>query len=299
MKRSSARGFTLVELLVVITIIGMLISLMLPAVQSAREAARRVKCQNNLHQMGIALHHYHGGHRCFPSGVIRPNRIFWSGLILNELEQMPLFNTLDVGRSWSEDGSANERACATYLEVYQCPSSTVARHHEHGQGIAQRVPCTYLACTSGAVARESGPPPVAGTSDSDGIFFVNSAVRFADVYDGSSSTVAVAESLFRIDVHGPDHTGTVQVVDHWYIGTPEGFGNEISESMGSTAAAINSVLMENVFVDEKELCFSSEHPNGVQVLFADGHGSHVQETVDRDLWSALGTRKGNEVIRGY
>lgn len=298
MTRSGARGFTLIELLVVISIIGVLMSLLLPAVQAAREAARRIQCQNNLHQMGVALHNYHDAFGSFPSGLIWPNRTMWSGLILNELEQGPLYDTLDFGRPWDEDGSPNERACATYLPVYRCPSSTAPEHIEV-QGIPERVPCTYLASASGTVARESGPPPLVGAPDSDGVFFVNSHVRVADIRDGTSSTVAVGEAMFRVDVRGPDHTGITQIVDHWYIGTPEGHTNEISEALGSTAVAINSVSLSDPFIDEKELSFSSRHRSGAQMLFADGHVSFISETIDRDTWSALGTRAGSEVPNQY
>lgn len=294
MTRSSARGFTLIELLVVIAIIAILMALLLPAVQAAREAARRIQCQNNLHQMGIALHGYHDSLRSFPAAYIWPNRTLWSGLILEQMEQSPLYDTLEFGRPWDVDNSPNELACATYLTVYRCPSSATPEHMDL-QGITDRVPCNYLACASGTGARESGPPPLVGLPGSDGIFFVNSSTRMADILDGSSSTVAIGEALVRIDVQGPDHTGITQIVDHWYIGTPEGNANEVSESMGSTGVAINSVAMPGLFIDEKELCFSSRHSGGVQVLFADGHVSFISETIDRDTWSALGTRAGREV----
>lgn len=293
MTRSSARGFTIVELLVVIAIIGVLVALLLPAVQAAREAARRSQCLNNLHQMGVALHAYHDSCRSFPSAYIWPNRTLWSGLILTQMEQVPLYDTLEFDRPWDVDNSPNELACATYLTVYRCPSSGNEKHMDM-QGITARVPCNYLACASGTGTRESGPPPLVGLPGSDGMFFVNSSTRMADILDGTSSTVAIGETLVRIDVHGPDHTGRTQVVDHWYIGTPEGNANEISESMGSTGVAINSVAMPDPFIDEKELCFSSWHSGGVQVLFADGHVSFVAETIDRDTWSALGTRAGSE-----
>ncbi len=297
MGKSNARGFTLVELLVVIAIIGVLVALLLPAVQAAREAARRSQCLNNLHQMGVALYGYHDSHRSFPSAYIWPNRALWSGLILNQMEQVPLYDTLEFGEPWDVNDSPNELACATYLPAYRCPSSTNLRHMDL-QGITRRVPCNYLACASGTGTRESGPPPVVGLPDSDGMFYVNSDTRVADIRDGTSSTVAIGETLVRIDVQGPDLHGVVQIVDHWYIGTPSGDANEVSEGMGSTGVAINSVDMPDVFVDEKELCFSSRHPGGAQVLFADGHAAFISETIDRDVWSALGTRAGGEVVEG-
>jgi prepilin-type N-terminal cleavage/methylation domain-containing protein/prepilin-type processing-associated H-X9-DG protein len=290
-----SRGFTLVELLVVIAIIGILVALMLPAVQAAREAARRVQCQNNLHQIGIALHNYHDTNRRFPPGLVWPNRTFWSGHLLPYLEQKPMYEGLVFNGLWHV--SPNEEACKSYLSVFRCPSTT-APAHISAQGITDRVPCNYLACTSGTVMRESGPPPLAGRPDSDGIFFLDSDTRLADIVDGSSSTVAVGETVFIFKGHGLDHFQINQFLDHWYIGTLEGYGNEVSESMGSTGVAINSFELP-VFVDEKELCFSSRHPAGGQVLFADGAVSFISETIDRATWSAMGTRHGEEVVGSH
>ncbi len=293
-------GFTLVELLVVIAIIGILVALLLPAVQAAREAARRVQCSNNLHQIGIALHSYHDTNRRFPPGITWPNRTLWSGHLLPYMEQRPMYEMLDANLMWT--ASPNSEACGSYLSTFRCPSTTAPRHIT-AQGITDRVPCSYLACTSGTVTRESapsgaGPSPLAGRPDSDGIFFINSDTRLADVLDGSSSTVAVGETVFIFKGHGPDHTGRNQFLDHWYVGTMEGYGNEVSESMGSTGVAINSFDLP-VFVDEMELAFSSRHPGGGQVVLADGSVMFVSEDIDRTTWSAMGTCRGGEVVGSY
>jgi prepilin-type processing-associated H-X9-DG protein len=145
------------------------------------------------------------------------------------------------------------------------------------------------------VTRESGPPPLAGQADSNGLFYINSGTRLADIVDGSSNTVAVGETVFIFRPHGADHTGLQQYLDHWYIGTAEGRGNEISEVVGSTGIAVNSFLRD-VFVDEQELDFSSRHPGGAQVVLADGAVSFIAESIDRDTWRAMGTRAGGEVL---
>jgi prepilin-type N-terminal cleavage/methylation domain-containing protein len=292
-QRRAPCGFSLVELLVVIAIIAILVALLLPAVQAAREAARRAQCQSNLHQIGIAMHHYHDSARCFPSGITTSNRALWSSHLLPFLEQRALYESLDFSLpSWNV--GANGEACATWLPVFRCPSSD-APEHLTAQGITDRVPCNYLACSSGTARCESGPPPLAGQADSNGVFFEDSGIRMAGLRDGTSTTVLAGEAVFSYKPHGYDHYGLMQFMDHWYVGTMEGFTNEVSESMGSTGAALNSYL-QDVFVDEKELAFSSYHPGGAQVVLADGAVVFVAETIDRSTWSSLGTRAGGDVV---
>jgi len=291
---SRKRGFTLVELLVVISIIGILVALLLPAVQAAREAARRMQCGNNLHQMAIATQNYHDTFRVFPSGFILPNQVLWSGLLLPQLEQNTIYDSLDFSATWSS--GANAAACSTLLSVFRCPSAPVAEHTSV-QGIADRVPCTYLASATGLMLNESGPPPIAGGLDLDGMFFLNSRVKLRDVLDGTSSTVAIGESLFDTDVRGIDHGGTIHIVDHWYIGSPLINPSDVSESIGSTAVPVNRIFDQSAFIDERELCFSSRHPGGAQVSFADGHVSMIPATIDAAVWSALGTRARGEAAQ--
>ncbi len=296
------RAFSLVELLVVIVIIAILIGLLLPAVQSAREAARRVQCSNNLHQMGLALQLYHGVHLRFPSGVVYPNRAMWTALLLPYVEQQNMHAACDFSAPWTETSAGNGRACSTYLPVYRCPSADVPLHVDI-QGIRQRVPGAYLSVGSGTATRESGTEPThMGRTDQDGTMFINSSVKLSSILDGTSSSLAIGESLFRANVTGPDHTGVVQIVDHWQIGTTDiaptnnfGWFGEVSEAIGSTGVRINAINHPALFVDERELCFSSLHYGGVLFVYVDGHVGFINETIDQAVYSSLGTIARGEV----
>src|SRR5947209_4247938 len=127
--RRRRRAFTLIELLVVITIIGVLIALILPAVQAAREAARKAQCSNNLKQMGLALHNYHGTHNVLPSGYVYQKGYAvggfgWASMILPHMEQSPLYASINFSLpAWSSD---NATACVTTVNSYQCPTDYTA-----------------------------------------------------------------------------------------------------------------------------------------------------------------------------
>src|SRR6187551_794481 len=124
------RAFTLVELLVVIAIIGVLVALLLPAVQSAREASRRIKCSNNLKQIGLAMHNYHDTHLAFPAGARVLNNLSWNVFILPHLEQQALYSQCDQGTGafnggTNQEGPNKNILAVTRLNAYLCPSSVV------------------------------------------------------------------------------------------------------------------------------------------------------------------------------
>ena len=293
------RAFSLIESLVVVAILGVLISLMLPAVQASREATRRAQCLNHLRQIGLAMHQYHATHDAFPAGFIWPDRTLWTALVLPQLDQHALYDSLQFGLPWDVDGSANETACGTMLPVFRCPSTDAPQHIDF-EGIPARVPGNYLGCASGVVDRETGSAPRVGQRDMDGLLFHNSATRIADVLDGTSTTMLVGESLNHFDIQGIDFDGNQQRVDHWYIGSSDDLVRmNASEALGSTAIRINAVLDVTLSIDQKELCFSSDHLVGVQVAFGDGHVRLVSEAVDEQVWSAFGTRAGGEPGMGF
>jgi prepilin-type N-terminal cleavage/methylation domain-containing protein len=285
-------GYSLVEVLVVIAILAILMSLLLPAIQAARESARRAQCGNHLRQMGLAMQQYHDAKRRFPSGTVSSSRLLWTGSILPFIEQQNLHNQIDFSLPWNLGNNA--RVCSTFLPIYRCPSST-SPDTMTAQGIDDRVPCDYLAVCSGTDMRESGLGILAGGPHSNGVFFVDSRVRMAEIVDGTSNTVAVGDSFFQFEELELDHTGYPQFLDRWCVGTLEGIGNEVSEAIGSTGVAINSHKLE-VFIDEKELAFGSQHPGGVQMVSVDGAVRLFSAEVDRSVWSALGTIKAGDRV---
>ena len=305
----SRNAFTLVELLVVIAIIGILIGMLLPAVQQVREAARRIKCANNVKQQSLAMLNYESASGYFPPGFSFPGGTLWSGYILPFIDQGNIYNRLDLAGPWHahEGPTANSAAMGTFVEVYRCPSANLDLLQFDPLAGTDRTPCSYLACASGLNNRESGERPWCGMNaegdwaESDGIFFHNSNIRHADIFDGSSHTVLLGESLPDQFLTGTDYSGNSQKVDHWYIGSAEvgGYqqGNnsaEVSECLGSTACPLNSIMLEDAPINDKELSFGSMHPGGANMGFADGHIRFIREDIDPTIWSAVGSRDWGE-----
>lgn len=288
------RAFTSLELLVVVAIISLLIGLLLPAVQAAREAARRMTCQNDLLQMGLALHQYNDVMMRFPPAYFRDTKGLWSGSLLPFIEQSPLFQSVDFSGPWGVPGSQHAFALTQIVPMYRCPSASIPEHFDHV--LSGRVPGTYLACGSGTAMSESNPLDNIGVGPQNGIMFADSRIGFRDLFDGTTSTIAIGESLFDTNVSGPDFEGDPQIVDHWYFASPSISTKESSETMGSTGPAINSIFSKDpaMPIEQQELCFSSNHSDGAQVLFCDGHVALLSASIDRGLYSSLGTRNGRE-----
>jgi prepilin-type N-terminal cleavage/methylation domain-containing protein/prepilin-type processing-associated H-X9-DG protein len=295
------QAFTLVELLTVIAIIGVLMALILPAIQGAREAARRMQCGSSMRQIGIALVNYELAHQEFPSGAktltkLDPDeKFFWSGAILPFLELNRLRDSIDLSQSWVTPNSSNIKVLQFPSPLFRCPSANAPSRVDHH--VEDRVPGTYLACASGLTGRESGPGPLVSDLTADGIFYVDSQTRQADILDGTSTTVLIGEALYLPDISAPDYNNIMQLTDHWSIGSPASGVNEASEALGSTANPINAWLNKNAFIEDIELGFASRHVGGAHVIYADGHLHFVDQHIDRESWSALGTRDRLESVQ--
>lgn len=187
-RRNRLLAFTLVELLVVIAIIGMLVALLLPAVQSARQAGRRAQCQNKLRQLGIALTGYDSAHSMFPSGVTASSDDLGDGdhsgfsLLLPYLEQQALFDQMDFRRGWKE----NANVMGVVIEELQCPSSPSSLGMPGGFAGA----VTDYAFSKGPEAYLCRRPLPAF----HGMFDVNSKIQRAHIRDGLSNTFAIGEA---------------------------------------------------------------------------------------------------------
>lgn len=304
-------GFTLVELLVVIAIISTLVGLLLPAVQAAREAARRVRCQNNMRQMGLALHQFHDAFRVFPasgwtrSGPGNPQGRFvgWQAIVLPMLEQQTVLVSYDRGSDWWATGNLTQGAVG--LPVYRCPSSPIDPQINFAAAKYPRpaldlelplAPSDYAALMG---IRANINPALYSTSDTTrGVMHRNSKVRFADILDGTSHSIMVTECTARPQVYRQRVQRAELVNDQGYgwIDSEGGFSLDGSSADG-VLQGLGPILTPVAINATNENEPYSFHGGGCYLLFADSHVSFVSETTELAIVAALTTRAGGEVPR--
>ncbi len=285
MTKQNRSAFTLVELLVVIAIIGILIALLLPAVQAAREAARRMQCSNNLKQLGLALQLYHDTYKVFPYAAGGGGTYWsWSTLMLSSIEAQSTYDRIDFNYPYNARMETNNEAMRTFLNVYQCPSAPENQLISCCGGIpgeADAAEANYSAIATHLPilrARATG-------DDGTGVMYVNSHTRLRDVTDGTSHTFLVGECDLSQD-------DPIKIQYPSYFPGGNGFIGKMwaSENTITTAYGINS----GGHLDESDV--ESHHPGGAQFLFVDGHVAMLNEDIDQTLLEALTTRNGGEQV---
>ena len=270
------RAFTLIELLVVIAIIAVLIALLLPAVQQAREAARRTQCRNNMHQLVLALHNYHDAHSCLPPGrVSGANLNFgWVTHILPLLDESAIYNATNFSLpSITSGGGPNSTAGGQNLAQLFCPSKR-----------SQGMDGTYLTSQNDYVASASTGWTGAADDENHGVdgvptyaqsgpFYLNSRVRFRDIRDGQANTIGLGEK------------GEVGSDTGWIYA---GNGSTLRTGM----ASMNSISPTGGYA----YSFGSLHEGGAFFCFLDGSARFISENVDRSVYRALISIAGNEIV---
>jgi len=302
MNRSNRGGFTLVELLVVIAIIGVLIALLLPAVQQAREAARRMTCSNKMRQIGIAMHNYHDTHGSFPFALLYRTGVSGAedhrvhsgfAVILPFVEQTALYEQLraDTNGFGTDYGDGANDPSATVVDAFLCPSDVMADlnplRQDNGKSNyvmiagARRDDDSSFACADNWFGR------------TDGMFYASSDTSFRDITDGTSNTAMIGER------DGGDGKGGSQRHAAIWVGSRH--AKWMNAVAGCTDGSNTSLLLNTPANNGTSQWNSlgSFHSGGAHFTLADASTRFVAETIDNDLYTAIGTKSGGEVLEDF
>ena len=322
-------GFTIIELLVVIAVIAILIALLVPAVQQAREAARRMQCRNNLKQMGLALHNYSSAHTVFPPSELNsigdagcePGEISiednlsactdyqsWTALCLPFLDQQAIADSYDFNSAWSD--LTNRPEVSTQLSVFQCPSTAntqrVDRHHAVGAAATDYASVNRVAKD---VYSDVFGVPVPSQSARPGALAEYEANLPASILDGMSNTLMVAECAGRPDpmvlgermsdqqfaMYRDDEVVRVNgrlIADGGVGWADPDAGFHVKGVRSDGVTVYGPVFVNGINTGETY----SFHSGGAQVLFADGSVHFLSSNIDGWVYVSLCTRAGGEVV---
>jgi prepilin-type N-terminal cleavage/methylation domain-containing protein len=310
--RPSRSAFTLIELLVVIAIVAILIGLLLPAVQKVREAANRAQCENNLKQIGLALHGYHDANNGFPPGYLASGSYVdgatdtapgwgWAAFILPYAEQQNAYRQVSFNQPAQNSASIQKK-----IKLFVCPSDVTPPvaagvPDAFGNTVCLAAPTSYAACCGSDASGTTDPT-------GNGVLYRNSRIRFADITDGTSSTILVGERAWAkangfwagaipggVIVRGQLNPCQPDIPGTWYP----------SSTIAIAHAHLNNGLVDpdgSAGMDD----FGSMHFGGSFFLFADG-AVHFVRTISGDnadgsytaeglIFQSLATRAGGEVV---
>ncbi len=327
-------GFTLVELLVVIAIIGILVGMLLPAVQQVREAAQRTSCSNNLRQMSVGCQAYHSSFQKFPPGCQLDTGASWQAYILPQLEQGNVYdniNLVDDAFRWTD--TTGKDAVSTLFSVFRCASDPAPEHFPSHSGplFPERVPSSYIAVASGTVFSDPNDLVPANlechSSNTVKCLAMRSGILTAtqqnektevsadEISDGLSSTLLVGETIFDTDL--PISGGQELDSDHWCVGSYQidwrggtrgtnanGTSQDESEVMGSTGIKLNFyhssqnlASISSLQANQISFAFGSWHAGDlVNFAFADGSVKGIRGNVSPAVYSRLGMHSDGQLL---